>query len=146
MTLCAGFTILALCIPLPGTPRSATAEAGWPQFRDQPSTKDEWFSTVSLSVDHYSLVVGLGGRDEVESVLLRESGGNGAVLNSAIDRVCKTSEGPFRLCRAHGTKFVTVSCAGGWLLGKNGSIADAGMLDLCKRAGTLFDSVSPHAQ
>jgi hypothetical protein len=146
MTLCTGFTILALCIPLPGTPRTATAEAGWPQGRDQPSTKDEWFSTVLFRINRYSLAVGLSGHDEVESVLLRESNGNGAALDSAVDRVCKKAQGPSRLCQVQGREFVTVNCAGGWLFGKNGSIADTGMLELCKRVGTLFESVNPRTQ
>jgi hypothetical protein len=146
MMLCAGFTILALCIPLPGTPRTATVEAGWPQFRDQPSTKDEWFSTVSLSVNQYSLVASIGGHYEVESVSLREINGSGAALDSAVDRVCKKSQGPFRNCQVHGADFVALRCAGGWLLGKNRSVADNEMLDLCKRAEALFESVSPRTR
>ncbi len=72
MTLCTGLAILGLCIPLPGSSRTAIEAAGWIVL-EEPASRGEWRSSRSFSADRYRLVVGLSGtQTKVRTVTLLE--------------------------------------------------------------------------
>ncbi|MFO0597175.1 MAG: hypothetical protein U0228_17815 [Myxococcaceae bacterium] len=111
--LCAGLSVLGLCVPLPGHSRAMLEAADWHIL----SENGEQSITTTLTSGTYQLALDISfDAERVRTVLLIERGESShSPLEAALARACKTANGG-EVCSSGSARFVRMPCEGGVLL------------------------------
>lgn len=111
--LCLGLAVAGICLPVPGTSRSAIANAGWAIGRDE-LHPDEWWASASLARGSTSLLASVGGHDEkaLSLLLATKDAAMTEAIRSALGSVCESGDGGVvRRCKlGSGAAFTLVTC------------------------------------
>lgn len=118
--LCLGLAVAGICLPGPGTARSAIANAGWTIERDE-LHPDEWWANASLASGSMSLLASVGGHgDKASSLFLAtKDSAMAELIRNALMVVCESGDGgALRSCRlASGGAFTLLTCSeSAWIL------------------------------